>query len=121
MEDHREVVVLSAVRTPIGKYGGGLASVPPRGLAAAVVREAVSRAAVAPADTGHAVFGQVIHTEVRDMCLSRVAAVNWASRSRPRPSPSTGCAAAACRRSSPQRRRSGSATVTPRWPAARSR
>jgi hypothetical protein len=26
MEDHREVVVLSAVRTPIGKYGGGLAT-----------------------------------------------------------------------------------------------
>jgi acetyl-CoA C-acetyltransferase len=77
MEDHREVLVLSAVRTPIGKYGGGLASVPPRGPAAAAVREAVSRAAVAPADTGHAVFGQVIHTEVRDMCLSRVAAVNW--------------------------------------------
>ena len=77
MEDHREVVLLSAVRTPIGKYGGGLASVPPRGLAAAVVREAVSRAAVAPADIGHAVFGQVIHTEVRDMYLSRVAAVNW--------------------------------------------
>ncbi len=72
MEDHREVVLLSAVRTPIGKYGGGLASVPPRGLAAAVVREAVSRAAVAPADIGHAVFGQVIHTEVRDMYLSRV-------------------------------------------------
>jgi len=67
MEDHREVVLLSAVRTPIGKYGGGLASVPPRGLPAAVVREAVSRAAVAPADIGHAVFGQVIHTEVRDM------------------------------------------------------
>ena len=72
MEDHREVVLLSAVRTPIGKYGGGLASVPPRGLAAPVVREAVSRAAVAPADIGHAVFGQVIHTEVRDMYLSRV-------------------------------------------------
>ena len=41
-----------------------------------MVREAVSRAAVEPADVGHAVFGQVIHTEVRDMYLSRVAAVN---------------------------------------------
>ena len=76
MEDQREVVVLSAVRTPIGKYGGGLASVPPCDLAAAVVREAVSRAGVEPADVGHAVFGNVIHTEVRDMYLSRVAAVN---------------------------------------------
>jgi acetyl-CoA C-acetyltransferase len=76
MEDHREVVVLSATRTPIGKYGGGLASVPPCDLAATVVREAVSRAGVEPAEVGHAVFGNVIHTEVRDMYLGRVAAVS---------------------------------------------
>ena len=73
MED---VFVLSAVRTPIGKYGGGLASVPPCDLAAKVVREAVSRAGVEPAQVGQAVFGNVIHTEVRDMYLSRVAAIN---------------------------------------------
>ncbi len=76
MDNQHEVLVLSAVRTPIGKYGGGLASVPPCDLAAAVVREAVSRAGVEPAQVGHAVFGNVIHTEVRDMYLSRVAAVN---------------------------------------------
>jgi acetyl-CoA C-acetyltransferase len=76
MEDQREVVVLSGTRTAIGKYGGGLASVPPCDLAATVVREAVSRAGVEPTDVGHAVFGNVIHTEVRDMYLSRVAAVN---------------------------------------------
>jgi acetyl-CoA C-acetyltransferase len=76
MQDQREVVVLSAVRTAIGKYGGGLAPVPPCDLAATVVREAVSRAAVEPTEVGHAVFGNVIHTEVRDMYLSRVAAVN---------------------------------------------
>ena len=29
MEDQQKVVVLSAVRTAIGKYGGGLAAVPP--------------------------------------------------------------------------------------------
>jgi acetyl-CoA C-acetyltransferase len=76
MEQGRNVLVLSAVRTAIGKYGGGLAAVPPCDLAATVVREAVSRAGVTPADVGHAVFGNVIHTEVRDMYLSRVAAVN---------------------------------------------
>jgi len=76
MEDQREVFVLSGTRTAIGKYGGGLASVPPCDLAATVVREAVSRAGVEPTDVGHAVFGNVIHTEVRDMYLSRVAAVN---------------------------------------------
>ena len=73
MED---VFVLSAVRTPIGKYGGGLASVPPCDLAAKVVREAVSRAGVEPGQVGQAVFGNVLHTEKRDMYLSRVAAVN---------------------------------------------
>ena len=71
-----EVFVLSGVRTPIGKYGGGLASVPPCDLAAKVVREAVSRSGVDPVDIGHVVFGNVIHTETRDMYLSRVAGVN---------------------------------------------
>ena len=71
-----EVFVLSGVRTPIGKYGGGLASVPPCDLAALVVREAVRRSGTDPVDVGHVVFGNVIHTEVRDMYLSRVAAIN---------------------------------------------
>ena len=71
----RDVVVLSGTRTAIGKFGGGLAAVPPCDLAATVVREAVGRAGVEPADVGHAVFGNVIHTEVRDMYLGRVAAV----------------------------------------------
>jgi acetyl-CoA C-acetyltransferase len=73
MED---VFVLSAVRTAIGNYGGGLASVPPCDLAAQVVREAVRRAGVEPDQFGHAVFGNCIHTEKRDMYLSRVAAIN---------------------------------------------
>jgi acetyl-CoA C-acetyltransferase len=76
MDNQPEVIVASAVRTPIGKYGGGLASVPPCDLAATVVREAVRRAGVDPAEVGHVVFGNVLHTELRDMYLSRVAAVN---------------------------------------------
>ncbi len=71
-----EIFVLSGVRTPIGKYGGGLASVPPCDLAAKVVREAVSRAGVTADDVGHIVFGNVLHTETRDMYISRVAGVN---------------------------------------------
>ena len=72
----REVVVVSAVRTAIGTYGGALAGTPPADLAALVVRESVSRAGVAPGDVGHCVFGNVIHTEARDMYMARVAAVN---------------------------------------------
>src|SRR5215469_5729654 len=74
-ESMEDVFVLSAVRTPIGKYGGGLASVPPSDLAAKVVREAVSRSGVDPDQVGHAVFGNVIHTEPKDMYLARVAAL----------------------------------------------
>src|SRR5436309_15179786 len=76
MRTEHEVVVLSAVRTAIGRYGGSLKDQPPTELAAAVVREAVRRAGVEPGAIGHVVFGNVIHTEVRDMYLSRVAAVN---------------------------------------------
>ncbi len=75
MIDEREVVVLSAVRTAIGRYGGSLKDHPPTDLAATVVREAVKRAGIEPAEVGHAVFGHVIHTDVHDMYLSRVAAI----------------------------------------------
>jgi len=71
----RDVVVLSAVRTPVGTYGGTLKDQPTVDLAALVVREAVSRAGVEAEDIGHCVFGNVVHTETRDMYLSRVAAV----------------------------------------------
>jgi acetyl-CoA C-acetyltransferase len=72
----REVVVLSGVRTAIGDFGGGLKDKPPTELAAAVVREAVKRAGIQPQDVGHVVFGNVIHTDVHDMYLARVAAIN---------------------------------------------
>ncbi len=76
MTEQNDVVVLSGTRTAIGRYGGSLKDIPPCDLAATVVREAVRRSTVDPEDVGHAVFGNVIHTEVRDMYLSRVAAVN---------------------------------------------
>jgi len=71
----REIVVLSAVRTPIGKFGGSLKDVPVTDLAAAVVRESVKRSGISPEDVEQVVFGNVIHTEAQDMYLSRVAAV----------------------------------------------
>jgi len=72
----REVVVLSGVRTAIGDFGGGLKDKPPTILGAAVVREAVRRAGIKPEEVEHVVFGNVIHTDVHDMYLARVAAVN---------------------------------------------
>ncbi|MCW5643375.1 MAG: acetyl-CoA C-acyltransferase family protein [Rhodoferax sp.] len=72
----REVVVVSAVRTAIGTFGGGLKDVPPCTLAASVVRESLARAQVEGDQVGHVVFGHVVNTEPRDMYLSRVAALD---------------------------------------------
>jgi acetyl-CoA C-acetyltransferase len=71
----REVVVVSAVRTAIGTYGGRLKDMAPTELGTLVVREVLSRAQVEGKDVGHVVFGHVLNTEPKDMYLSRVAAI----------------------------------------------
>jgi acetyl-CoA C-acetyltransferase len=72
----REVVVVSAARTAIGKYGGSLKDKPPTELGSIVIREAVRRAGIEPKDVEHVAIGNVIHTDTHDMYVSRVAAVN---------------------------------------------
>jgi acetyl-CoA C-acetyltransferase len=72
----RDVVVVSGVRTAVGTFNGSLKDVPPTQLGALVVREALARAKVDGADVGHVVFGNVVHTEPRDMYLARVAALD---------------------------------------------
>jgi len=76
MTSKREVVVLSGVRTAIGDFGASLKDIPPCEMAASVTREALQRSGLDAQDIGHAVFGNVIHTEARDMYLARVAALN---------------------------------------------
>ncbi len=71
----REVVVVSAVRTAIGTFGGALKDIPPTELGAQVVRESLKRANVTGDSIGHVVFGHVVNTEPKDMYLSRVAAI----------------------------------------------
>ena len=71
----REVVVVSAVRTAIGTYGGSLKDIPPTELGALVVKEALARANTDGKDVGHVVFGHVVNTEPKDMYLSRFAAI----------------------------------------------
>ncbi len=75
MSSEREVVVLSGARTAIGDYGGALKDVAPSELAATVIREAVKRAKIDPAQVGQLVLGNVIHTEAKDMYISRVACI----------------------------------------------
>jgi acetyl-CoA C-acetyltransferase len=57
MED---IVIVSAVRTAVGKFGGSLAKVPAVDLGAAVIREALARAKVDPALVGEVIMGQVL-------------------------------------------------------------
>jgi len=70
-----EVVITSGVRTAVGTFGGSLKDFSPGQLGATVVREALTRAGVPGTDVGHVVFGNVVHTEPRDMYLARVAAI----------------------------------------------
>ncbi len=72
----REVVIASGVRTAVGTFGGSLKDLPPTQLGALVVREALARASTSGDDVGHVVFGNVVHTEPRDMYLARVAALD---------------------------------------------
>jgi acetyl-CoA C-acetyltransferase len=75
-ETRREVVVVSGVRTAIGDFGGGLKDFSPTELGALTVREVLARANVGGDEVGHVVFGNVVHTEPKDMYLARVAAIN---------------------------------------------
>ncbi|HEY7614504.1 MAG TPA: acetyl-CoA C-acetyltransferase [Gemmatimonadales bacterium] len=60
MSDATTPVILSAVRTPIGKYLGGLSGFTAPQLGAMVVREAVSRAGVDPGAVEEVILGQVV-------------------------------------------------------------
>src|SRR5260370_1776957 len=73
MNDLTDVVVLSATRTAIGRYGGGLAGVPPCALAATGVRQAGAGAGVEPPPRGPAVSVPAVHTGTRDMYPTRAA------------------------------------------------
>jgi len=76
LPNNREVVVLSAVRTAVGTYGGALKDKTPAQLGVAVTKEALSRSKVDMSkDIGQVVFAHIIHTEGRDMYIGRVIAV----------------------------------------------
>ena len=74
MNDDFETVILSACRTPIGSFGGSLKDVSAVDLAAIVVREAIARARVAPADIGDVVLGCVLQAGA-GMNVARQAAL----------------------------------------------
>ena len=53
-------VIVSAVRTPFGRFGGGLAEVPATELGAVAIRAGLERAGVDPEEVGYVVMGQVL-------------------------------------------------------------
>ena len=60
MTPMRDVYILSAARTPIGKFGGGLSTTPATDLGAVAIRAAVERSGVAPERIDEAIMGQVL-------------------------------------------------------------
>ncbi|SFB22386.1 acetyl-CoA C-acetyltransferase [Lentibacillus halodurans] len=56
----REAVIVSAVRTPIARQGGALASVPAHVFGAEVIKEAVKRAKITPESIDDVIFGNVL-------------------------------------------------------------
>ena len=99
-----EVVIVSAVRTPIGSIRGGLSSIRPDDLAALVIREAVTRAGIDPNEVEEVIFGcanqagednrniarmallladlphHVAGSTVNRLCASGLSAINQAAR-----------------------------------------
>jgi len=55
-----EILILSAVRTPIGKLGGALRTLPAHQLGQAVIAEALRRAQVEPGEVSEVILGQVL-------------------------------------------------------------
>ena len=71
----RDVVVLSAVRSAIGGFGGSLSSLEPAELAGTVMKEAVTRSGVDPKQINYVTVGNCIPTESRFPYVARVAAI----------------------------------------------
>jgi len=70
----RDVVIVSATRTPVGSFLGSLSAIPAPKLGAIVIREAIKRAGVAPEDVDEVIMGNVLQAgqgqaPARQACL----------------------------------------------------
>ena len=68
-------VVLAAVRTPVGRYGGALAGIRPDDLAGAAIRAAVERSAVDPAEIEDVYLGCANQAGEDNRNVARMAAL----------------------------------------------
>ncbi len=76
MSEINSVVILSAARTAIGRFGGSLKDVSTDDLGSLVIGEAAKRAEVEPSDIQSAVIGNVLRTKSNDAYISRICAMN---------------------------------------------
>lgn len=72
-EDMREAVIVGAVRTPVGRYGGALKSMRPDDLAALVIAEVVKRAGVDPSEVEDVIFGDTNQAGEDNRNVARMA------------------------------------------------
>lgn len=71
----REVVIVEAVRTPVGKRKGLLSTVRPDDLAAKVLKELVNRAGISPGQVQDVILGCVSQVEEQGVNIARTAAL----------------------------------------------
>jgi len=71
----QDVFILSATRTAIGGFGGSLKDQTPIDLGIVAGKAAIAGSGLTADQIDHAVFGNVIHTEARDMYISRCISI----------------------------------------------
>lgn len=69
----REAVIVSMVRTPVGRVGGALSSITAADLGALAIREAVRRAGIDPALIDDVIFGNILNNDWQN--IARAAAL----------------------------------------------
>ena len=114
-----DVVIVSAARTAIGAFNGGLASLPAHELGAIVIQEALARAGVEPGEVSDVILGQVLTAGQGQNPARQAGDQGRPAASRRRRSPSTRSAARACAPPPWASRRSAAATPASWWPAGR--
>ena len=72
----KDVVILSAVRTPVGRFGGSLIPVTDRKLSSLVIAEAIKRAGITPDKVEEVIFSQQYRTGELPANMARPVAVD---------------------------------------------
>lgn len=80
----KKAVIVNAVRTPVGKRGKSLASVPASQLAAIAMKESVQRAGVDPKEIDEVIFGNLMNFD-----YNNIARVAWLEAGFPIETPAT--------------------------------